>query len=130
MWISIVFLILLHFVRHCIRAIFRSHVLVEVNIRSVLENVLVVIIVRSILDDVSDILIHDVRNWNRNDRAVSVWLEYRKFISNRNFDKLRKLFQSIWCSWSVVTAMNNRRLEMIDACRWKCQRDRMIEILV
>ena len=43
----------------------------------------------------------------------SFWIEV--------FDKLRLLFQSSWCSWFVVTAVDNRELEMIDACRLKCQ---------
>ena len=54
-------------------------------------------------------------------RVVFWWLEYKKFISHESFDKLRKLFQSIWCSWSVVTAVNNRELEMIDVYCWECQ---------
>ena len=31
-------------------------------------------------------------------RVVFRWSEYKKFISHRSFDKLRRFFQSFWCS--------------------------------
>ena len=72
-----------------------------------------------------DILTLDALQWTRDEIVVfelflddlnvrnSVWIEV--------FDKLRLLFQSSWCSWSVVTAVDNRELEMIDACCLRCQ---------
>ena len=57
---------------------------------------------------------------------LNIW--YKKSISHESFDKLRKLSQSIWCFWFVVIVMNSSKLEMIDACRWRHQRNRMIEI--
>ena len=44
---------------------------------------------------------------------LQIWFEYRRFISYDSFDKLRERFQLSWCSWSVVTAMNNRDLKWL-----------------
>ena len=55
-------------------------------------------------------------------------LNIRNSLRIEVFSKLRLIFQSSWWSWFVIIAMNNRKLEMNDACRWKCQRDSMIEV--
>ena len=60
--------------------------------------------------------------WNRR-LFLRVWKrDLELFLyDSKIFDKLRRLFQLSWCSWSVVIAMSNRELEMIDACCLKCQ---------
>ena len=88
--------------------------------------------IRSTLENVLDILTLDVLQWKQNERSrcsrvVSRRIECRRFILHESFDKLRRLFQSSWRSWFVVTAMNSRELEIIDACRWRREQDRMIE---
>ena len=55
-------------------------------------------------------------------------IKYRKFVSHRSFDKLRKLFQISWCFWFVITVMNNRKFETIDVCRENREQNQMIEI--
>ena len=52
----------------------------------------------------------------------------KRFILHGNFGKLRRLFQLLWRSWSVVIVTNNRELETTDACRWRRQWDQMIEV--